>query len=118
MQVVLYCFDCLYLDGEVLLRKPLRDRREAMYKSIIPEEGKLQFATAKISRDIDELQVCLGYCTTGCKLCPWCTEPRVAKIVPGAQTRQAGEWKTGFCMCDNYLCRSSWRSPSKHVLKG
>lgn len=58
VQVVLYCFDCLYLDGEVLLRKPLRDRREAMYRSIIPEEGKVQFATAKTSRDIDELQVC------------------------------------------------------------
>eukprot|EP00892_Ulva_mutabilis_P007850 jgi/Ulvmu1/5437/UM222_0001.1 len=56
VQVVLYCFDCLYLDGDVLLRKPLRERREAMYRSIIPQDGQVQFATAKTSRDIDELQ--------------------------------------------------------------
>ena len=23
MQVVLYCFDCLYLDGDVMMRRPL-----------------------------------------------------------------------------------------------
>lgn len=81
-QVVLYCFDCLYLDGEVLLRKPLRDRREAMYKSIIPEEGKLQFATAKTSRDIDELQVRLGCLPTGCRR-PWFSEAPGRRLEDG-----------------------------------
>lgn len=67
MQVVLYCFDCLYLDGDVLLRKPLRVRREAMYRSIVPHEGQVQFATAKTSRDIDELQACSYLTITPCK---------------------------------------------------
>ena len=57
MQVVLYYFDCLYLDGEVLLKKSLRERREAMHKAIIPQEGKVQFATCKTSKDVEELQV-------------------------------------------------------------
>ena len=58
MQVVLYCFDCLYLDGDVMMRRPLTERRAAMERAIIPQEGKIQFATAKTSRDVDELQVC------------------------------------------------------------
>jgi DNA ligase 1 len=55
---VLYCFDCLYLNGEVLLKKPLQERREAMHKAIVPQEGKVQFATCKTSKDVEELQVC------------------------------------------------------------
>jgi ATP-dependent DNA ligase len=55
--VVLFCFDCLYVDGEVLLKKSLRERREALYKAIVPQEGKVQFATSKTSKDVDELQV-------------------------------------------------------------
>jgi DNA ligase 1 len=62
LQVVLYCFDCLYLDGEVMLRRPLVERRKAMYDAIIPQEGKIQFATAKTSRDLEELQVIADPC--------------------------------------------------------
>lgn len=58
VQVVLMAFDCLYLNGEVMLRKPLIDRRAALYASIKPEEGKVQFAVAKTSRDVEELQAC------------------------------------------------------------
>lgn len=57
LQVVLYCFDCLYLNGDVMLRRPLVERREAMYGAIVPQDGKIQFATTKTSRDIEELQV-------------------------------------------------------------
>lgn len=56
VQVVLMAFDCLYLNGEVMLRKPLVERRAALYASIKPEEGKVQFAVAKTSRDVEELQ--------------------------------------------------------------
>ena len=56
LQVVLYCFDCLYLNGNVMLRRPLVERRDAMYGAIVPQEGKIQFATTKTSRDIEELQ--------------------------------------------------------------
>jgi hypothetical protein len=57
LQVVLFCFDCLYLNGEVMMRRPLSERRAALYSSLLPLEGKIQFATAKTSRDLEELQV-------------------------------------------------------------
>ena len=59
VHIVLFAFDCLYLNGEALIRKPLLQRREALYSAIIPADDEIQFATAKTSRDIDELQVSL-----------------------------------------------------------
>lgn len=53
--VCVFAFDCLYLDGKVLLQEPLTVRREALYKALVPSPGKLEFATAKVSSDIDEL---------------------------------------------------------------
>ncbi|EFJ43817.1 ATP-dependent DNA ligase [Volvox carteri f. nagariensis] len=56
VQVVLFAFDCLYLNGESLLHKPLTERREALYGALMEKEGQLQFATAKTSRDVEELE--------------------------------------------------------------
>jgi DNA ligase 1 len=66
LQVVLFCFDCLYLNGKVMMREPLHARRQAMYDSIAPQEGKIQFATAKTSRDIEELQQFLDEAVDAC----------------------------------------------------
>lgn len=82
MQVVFYCFDCLYLDGEVLLKKSLRERREAMHKAIIPQEGKVQFATCKTSKDVEELQVC-ALRTPGCFFAV--VAPLVTECITGTQ---------------------------------
>lgn len=57
VQVVLFAFDCLYLNGESLLDKPLTARREALYGALMEKEGELQFATTKISRDVEDLEV-------------------------------------------------------------
>lgn len=64
VQVFVFAFDCLYLNGQPLLPKPLTERRQALYDSLQPVEGQLQFATAKTSRDVDELEVgwLLAYC--------------------------------------------------------
>lgn len=56
VQVCMYAFDCLYLDGKPLLREPLTARREALYSALQPVPWQLEFATAKTSRDVEELQ--------------------------------------------------------------
>jgi DNA ligase-1 len=54
---MVFAFDCLYLNGESLLHKPLSERRAAMCRALAPKEGQLEFATAKTSRDVEELAV-------------------------------------------------------------
>lgn len=55
----LFAFDCLFSENEVLLRKPLTERRAAMHKCLIETEGELMFAKAMTSRDVEELRVFL-----------------------------------------------------------
>lgn len=47
VQVALFAFDCLFLDGQSLLSRPLTERREALISSLNPRQGELQFATFK-----------------------------------------------------------------------
>jgi DNA ligase-1 len=56
VQVALYAFDCLYLNGVPLLREPMVKRREALYSAFQEVPGEFFFVTEKTSRDIDELQ--------------------------------------------------------------
>ena len=53
----MFAFDCLYINGKSLLKEPLEERRKALYGALNEIEGETQFATAKTSRDVDELQV-------------------------------------------------------------
>ena len=48
VQVCLYAFDCLYLNGQVLVDRPLTERREALYSAIQEKPGELFYATAKV----------------------------------------------------------------------
>ena len=59
VNVCIYAFDCLYLNGETLLQKSLTERREAMYGAFNEVPDEFYFCTAKISRDVEELQVFL-----------------------------------------------------------
>lgn len=56
VNVCLFCFDCLYLNGEPLLSKPLIERRKALYSSLDTESGILEFAEQQTSVDVEELQ--------------------------------------------------------------
>eukprot|EP00198_Chlamydomonas_reinhardtii_P013554 XP_001702891.1 DNA ligase [Chlamydomonas reinhardtii] len=56
VQVVLFAFDCLYLNGQSLLHKPLTERRAALYGSLTEKEGELLYASYKTSRDVEELE--------------------------------------------------------------
>ncbi|GMH35511.1 hypothetical protein BSKO_03379 [Bryopsis sp. KO-2023] len=59
VKVCVFCFDCLYLNGVTLLEKDLTERRKALYSAIRAEAGKIEFATAETSKDVEELQAFL-----------------------------------------------------------
>lgn len=48
VQVCLFAFDCLYLNGEPLLDAPLTRRREALRSAVTERTGELQFAIFKV----------------------------------------------------------------------
>ncbi|KAL6575814.1 tRNA ligase [Orobanche hederae] len=56
VNVCIYAFDMLYLNGQRLLQEQLTVRREHLYKSFQEEPGFLQFATAITSNDLEEIQ--------------------------------------------------------------
>lgn len=64
VNVCVYAFDCLYLNGEALLKKSLTERREALYSAIKSTKGKLELATAKTSHDVEELSTFLDESVT------------------------------------------------------
>ncbi len=57
VQVCVFPFDCLYINGRPLLSEPLTERRKALYGALEEREGELMFATYKTSRDTEELAV-------------------------------------------------------------
>ncbi|KAL0418250.1 UNVERIFIED_CONTAM: DNA ligase 1 [Sesamum radiatum] len=56
VNVCIYAFDILYLNGQQLLQEQLNVRREHLYNSFQEEHGFLQFATAITSNDLEEIQ--------------------------------------------------------------
>ena len=55
VQVVVMIFDILFLNGESLLNKSLRERRDIIRQYFVPND-KVRFATGLVSSDVDELQ--------------------------------------------------------------
>ncbi|KAG5577855.1 hypothetical protein H5410_057989 [Solanum commersonii] len=55
VNVCIYAFDILYLNGQPLLQEQLNVRREHLYKSFEEEPGYFQFATAVASNDLEEI---------------------------------------------------------------
>lgn len=58
VQVCLYAFDCLYLNGQVLVDRPLTERREALYSAIQEKPGELFYATAKVPQKLPLPSIC------------------------------------------------------------
>ena len=56
VQVCVYAFDLLYLNGKPLVRSTFAERRKIMIDNFNELEGIWQFATAMDTRDIDEVQ--------------------------------------------------------------
>ncbi|KAK4202649.1 putative DNA ligase [Triangularia verruculosa] len=59
VKVCVFAFDLLYLNGEAIVSKSLRERRELLYKSFNPIEGEFAFATAMNGQELDEIQTFL-----------------------------------------------------------
>ena len=55
IQVCIFAFDLLYLNGESLIDKPLCERRELLHSVLTPVENRLQTATY-LNTDLDNLK--------------------------------------------------------------
>ncbi|XP_038990585.1 DNA ligase 1-like [Hibiscus syriacus] len=60
VDVCIFAFDILYLNGQSLLHEQLKVRRERLYDSFDEEAGFFQFATALTSNDLEEIQAFLN----------------------------------------------------------
>ena len=54
--VQLNLFDIVYLNGQSLFRKPLKERREILKSIIIEEEGKIKLADSIFTNDVKEIE--------------------------------------------------------------
>lgn len=55
IQVCVYAFDLLYLNGKPLVREPFRKRRELLHASFNEMEGGFMFAKSMISSNTDQI---------------------------------------------------------------
>ncbi|KAJ2602802.1 ATP-dependent DNA ligase Cdc17 [Coemansia sp. RSA 1721] len=54
--VCCFAFDLLYLNGEPLIRMPLRKRRELLREHFVPVQNKFQFAISKDLTEVEDIQ--------------------------------------------------------------
>jgi len=59
VKVCVFAFDLLYLNGEALVNKSFRDRREALKSAFVPVEGEFAFAVYKNTSELEEIQTML-----------------------------------------------------------
>ncbi|EXJ53968.1 DNA ligase 1 [Cladophialophora yegresii CBS 114405] len=56
VKVCVFAFDMLFYNGEALVKKTLRERRELLHSAFQPVEGEFQFAQYGDAKDIEEIQ--------------------------------------------------------------
>jgi len=59
VKVCVFAFDLLYLNGEPVVKKSLRERRELLKKAFVPVEGEFALATYMDGQELEEIQVFL-----------------------------------------------------------
>lgn len=59
VKVCVFAFDLLYLNGEAVVEKPLRERRELLHQAFTAVEGEFTFATYMDGQELDEIQTFL-----------------------------------------------------------
>ncbi|CAF1515364.1 unnamed protein product [Adineta steineri] len=59
VQVCIFAFDLLYLNGESLVEKPFRERRRLLHESLRCIPGELVFAESRTTSNIDEINMYL-----------------------------------------------------------
>ena len=56
VQVCVYAFDLLYFNGESLVRKPLRLRRQLLHDNFNEIDGEFMFAKSMVSSNTEEIE--------------------------------------------------------------
>lgn len=59
VKVCIFAFDLLFLNGEALVNKSFRERRELLRSSFVETEGEFAFATFGNTNDLEEIQTLL-----------------------------------------------------------
>ncbi|ORY59234.1 uncharacterized protein BCR38DRAFT_376433 [Pseudomassariella vexata] len=59
VKVCVFAFDLLFFNGEAIVKKSLRERRELLHKAFTPVEGEFTFATHMDGQELEEIQVFL-----------------------------------------------------------
>ncbi|KAF3043249.1 hypothetical protein E8E12_009926 [Didymella heteroderae] len=59
VKVCVFAFDILYLNGEALVTKSFRERREALVDAFIPVEGEFALAKFGNTNELEEIQILL-----------------------------------------------------------
>jgi DNA ligase-1 len=59
VKVCVFAFDLLYLNGEAVVEKSLRERRELLTTAFVQVEGEFSFATHMNGQELDEIQTFL-----------------------------------------------------------
>ncbi|RFU72843.1 dna ligase [Trichoderma arundinaceum] len=59
VKVCVFAFDLLYLNGEAVVEKSLRERRELLSTAFVQVEGEFAFATHMNGQELDEIQTFL-----------------------------------------------------------
>ncbi|KAI8950878.1 ATP-dependent DNA ligase [Xylaria longipes] len=59
VKVCVFAFDLLFLNGEAVVEKSLRERRELLHNAFSPVEGEFAFATSMNGQELEEIQVFL-----------------------------------------------------------
>ncbi|CAE7232664.1 lig1 [Symbiodinium pilosum] len=57
VNVCLFAFDCMLINGQPLVKEPLEVRREKLWKILSPSEGKVTFAVYRNFNDINEEEI-------------------------------------------------------------
>ncbi|KAL2164666.1 hypothetical protein VTH06DRAFT_3883 [Thermothelomyces fergusii] len=59
VKVCVFAFDLLYLNGEAVVERPLRERRALLHQAFQPVEGEFAFATHMDGQELEEIQAFL-----------------------------------------------------------
>ncbi|KAK3494449.1 DNA ligase [Neurospora hispaniola] len=80
VKVCVFAFDLLYLNGQAVVEKSLRERRELLREAFKPVEGEFAFATSMDGQELDEIQTFLDESVkAGC-------EGLMVKMLDGAES--------------------------------
>jgi DNA ligase-1 len=59
IKVCVFAFDLLYLNGEPVVERPLRERRSLLEAAFVPVEGEFAFATHMDGQELEDIQTFL-----------------------------------------------------------